>query len=139
MEWRTLKIDPDYQVSSTGLVRNRTRLLKQSKDTYGYLIVKLPKRTYRVHQLVAFEFLDHTPSKHQFVVDHINNNPADNRVENLQILTQRENLNKGKEFPGVSRARNKWQSHIYKNGKQRYLGTFDTPQSAHKAYLNELK
>ena len=44
---------------------------------------------------------------HKLVVDHINNDPLDNRLENLQLISHRYNLSKDKKggsskFTGVS-------------------------------------
>jgi hypothetical protein len=99
-----------------------------------------------VHQLVAMAFLNHTPCGMNLVVDHINSNKLDNRVENLQLITQRENSskdikNKTSKYTGVSwcKHRGKWLSQIYLNKKTYNLGRFNCELSAHLAYINKLK
>ena len=39
-------------------------------------------------------FLNHKPNGNKLVVDHINNVKTDNRLSNLQIITQRKNTSK---------------------------------------------
>ena len=62
-------------------------------------------------------------------VDHINNDSLDNRLENLQIITHRENVNKDKKggtskYRGVSLTANgRWQARISKKLKTKRLGT----------------
>ena len=80
------------------------------------------------------------------VVDHINNNSLDNRVENLQVITQRQNAtkdrtNKTSKYAGVSwhKALNKWRSYIKINYKQIHLGYFDNEEEASEVYNNKLK
>jgi hypothetical protein len=82
--------------------------------------------------LVAMAFLNHKPDgTHKIVVDHINNNKLDNRVVNLQLISQRENLSKDRKdgtskYVGVcwKKSRNKWQVDIKIDGKRKYLGLF---------------
>jgi hypothetical protein len=69
--------------------------------------------------------------------DHINGNPLDNRCCNLRSVTvQQNNLNKGKYsnntsgFKGVTKTRNKWQAKLKIDGKDKYLGSFDSPEEA---------
>lgn len=149
-----------YQVSDQGSVKsverivksvkNRTRIIKSKAmvpviGTTGYYAVHLSKLSKRrmmsVHQLVAIAFLDHVPNGYELVVNHKNFNRLDNRVENLEITTQRENANrkhcKGtSKYTGVhwNKASNKWRSSIVVNGTVEYLGYFDDEQEASEAY-----
>lgn len=99
-----------------------------------------------VHQLVAEAFLNHKPNGHKIVIDHINNNPLDNRVENLQIVTNRFNVYKTQckytsKYKGVcwDGTRNLWRSQIHIKGKKIYLGMYDCELKAYLAYQNKLK
>ena len=77
------------------------------------------------------------------MVDHINHDTLDNRRENLRIVNNSQNQRNRRNrsdnksgFKGVSycRGRNKWQAHIYMNGKSVSLGRFTTPEAAYEAY-----
>jgi hypothetical protein len=142
-----------YQVSNLGRVKSlkfgKERILKAGVDGHGYLKVCLNKngkeKTKKVHQLVAIAFLNHIPNGHVLVVDHINNNRADNRLENLQIISQRENTSKeqrgSSKYTGVSwyKSRNKWMAYININGKLKNLGLFNCEEDAAYAYLLKLR
>ncbi len=69
------------------------RILKQRKSLYYN--IKLRKNnhieTFNVHFLVAQAFLNHKKTK-GLVIDHIDQNPKNNCVENLRIISHRENL-----------------------------------------------
>jgi hypothetical protein len=76
-------------------------------------------------------------------IDHINGDKSDNRVGNLRLATKSQNeFNKGKTarnssgFKGVSRCDrlNKWLARCMVNGKSKYLGSFETPELASRAY-----
>jgi hypothetical protein len=45
---------------------------------------------------------------------------------------------KGHKFKGVYAVGNKWQAKIKVSGKQKYLGTFNTPEEAAQAYNNAI-
>jgi len=152
-----------YQVSNLGSVKSLSRSIKLSNGRYrvlkekilkptlnstGYLLVILYKdgkqKAYKIHQLLAMAFLGHIPCGHKLIVDHINNNPLDNRVENLQIVTTRKNCSKDKkgyssEYVGVSwnTKDKKWRSAISINGKDKYLGSFECEIEASEAYQQE--
>ena len=77
------------------------------------------------------------------VVDHINGDTLDNRLENLRVCTQGQNVmnqsvridNKsgyrGVHFDSPTR---KWRARIWVNKKCFHLGLFDSPLDAHAAY-----
>ena len=101
-----------YQVSNLGRVRKyKTKKLrsifdekeelfkirKQRVNCHGYYTIALVKlkeiKTFSVHQLVAMAFLNHVPCGMKLVVNHKNFDRLDNRVENLEIVSNRENSN----------------------------------------------
>lgn len=70
------------------------RLLKQWVGTDGYKRVDLTdgneRKHKRVNRLVAETFIPNPGGKRD--VNHINNDPLDNRVENLEWVTRQENM-----------------------------------------------
>lgn len=143
-----------YEVSSIGNViskqNSNCRILKPWVGTNGYLFVKLSikgkSKVYTVHKIVAMAFLNHISCGHKLVIDHINDIKTDNRVENLRIVSQRENAYKTQnkytsKYKGVcfSKKSNKWLSRIYLNNINYTLGYFATEHEAHLAYQNALQ
>lgn len=139
-----------YEVSNYGKVRsliyNKIRILKQHPNKQGYLMVKLSKgnqkqRTRSVHLLVAHAFLNHASDGTQkVVVDHKDGDNSNNKLENLQLITQRENSMKGKNIKGYSlhKPSGLFFSRIYIDGKNVHLGYFKTKEEARSAYFNKL-
>ena len=71
--------------------------MKLQKDACGYLRVQLymgngKGRTEKVHRLVAIAFIDNPDNLPE--VNHINHQRDDNRVENLEWVTHKENSEK---------------------------------------------
>lgn len=107
-----------FQVSDFGRVRsvdpwvrNNTlffegRISKQQTKNNGYKIISLNKEgkrtTIQVHQLVAMAFLGHKRCKFEFVINHKNHVVDDNRLCNLEILTNRQNTSHRKKKDLVS-------------------------------------
>lgn len=102
--WRDIKGYPNYMVSNLGRVKslgnNKTRkekILKSGKNNKGYLKVHLYKegkqKTYLVHRLVASTFLDNPDSLPE--VNHKDENPQNNCVENLEYCNSKYNSNYG--------------------------------------------
>lgn len=56
------------------------------------------KFTKRVHSLMAMTFLNHYYGNRKIIVDHIDNDPLNNKLENLQIITMKENCSKDKKL-----------------------------------------
>lgn len=107
-----------------------------------YTYVKPDKRSkvLRLHRLI-------TECPKDMIVDHINGNGLDNRLENLRICTrQQNNLNIGRsihrkytsQYMGVSyvpnlNKKNPWMAGISINNKRKALGYFKTELEAAKA------
>lgn len=68
------------------------KILKFNLNSNGYYRVRLSKngiaKTYRVNRLIALTFIENPLNKK--TVNHINGNKLDNRVENLEWATERE-------------------------------------------------
>ena len=83
-----------YEVSSLGNIRrkntNRMRRIDKAQ-TYPTVLLSVndKHKTYRVHRLVAKAFLP--PIEGKTHVNHKNGDHYDNRVENLEWVTQKEN------------------------------------------------
>jgi hypothetical protein len=108
--WKDIKgYEGYYQVSNAGRVKSlprrlerrgrwhmniRERILKPAINRKGYerirLCVQMQERDFSVHRLVAEAFLPNPESKPE--VNHINCNKADNRVDNLEWATTKENV-----------------------------------------------
>ena len=142
---------PKVWISAYGGVRKHNgKIMKLQMNKFGYFSIRFFKngigKTMRVHQLVAMAFLGHKPCGYKLVIDHINDNPSDNRVENLQIVTVRFNTHKtqGKyssKYKGVwfNKRSNKFESRIKINYHYKYLGAFENEYDAHLAYENALQ
>ena len=143
-----------YEISNYGRVKslknNKEYILKPSLDLNGYVIVSLSnegiKKTKTIHQLVAIAFLNHIPDGMKLIVNHKDFNRQNNHVDNLEIITQRENANlkhllSSSQYTGVSwhKRDKKWQSIILINNKLKYLGYFNNELEASKAYEEALK
>lgn len=91
--WKTIKEEPQYEVSKDGRVRNKETGLEKSLryDRYGYLRVTLypSGKTYTVHRLVAMTFIKN--SKNLPAINHKDGNKENNSVNNLEWCTNKHN------------------------------------------------
>ena len=161
-EWREVRgYEGIYEVSNIGSLKSLARkssigrrlkekVLRGYVSSSGYLSVPLSKngtsKTRQVHQLVAIAFLGHTPCGCTIVVDHIDNDKSNNTLDNLQLITHRENSSKDKKggsskYVGVNWDKNasKWKAQICTSGKYKHLGLFTDEIEASRAYQSKLK
>ena len=110
------------------------------KDRDGYITASTLGKTMAGHR-VAWAL--HYGSWPDGVIDHINGNRADNRIENLRCVTQqlnRQNMRAAHKdsrtgYLGVTRTGARFRAQIYHQGRNKNLGLFDTPDAAHRAYV----
>lgn len=106
--WKPIESIDDYSISSIGRVKRNflvitqnnqhgsfkrelpERILKNSKDKYGYHRVVIKRKGYFLHRLVAIAFISNPENKLE--INHINGIKVDNRVNNLEWATHKENM-----------------------------------------------
>lgn len=105
---------------------------------YGYITIRLYDRLYQAHRLVWLHVHGVWP---EHVLDHIDGNPTNNRLDNLRPATRgQNNINRVASgvtpYKGVSfnRRCKRWVAQIQFGRKAHYLGMFDTAEAAQAAY-----
>jgi hypothetical protein len=112
-----------------------------SKDSKGYLVMRLEGKTYKVSRLIWLYTTGDWPDQ----VDHENRIRDDNRWVNLKDVSNQQNSwNRGKyaegkttsKHAGVSlhRGTNKWRAQVAIDGKKEHLGLFETEEEASGVY-----
>jgi hypothetical protein len=160
-EWKDIKgYEGYYQISNKGNVRSLDRILNQrfkhgryedrrikgkllatTDNGNGYLIVNLNKnnkrKNYYVHRLVAEHFIGEIPEG--YVINHKDYDKYNNAVDNLEIITQKENIMHS--IPNMEGPNRKFKDYKkryirYKNNgyevtvKKVYIGRYQTLQEA---------
>lgn len=89
-----------YRINKRGeIINNKTGKLLNSINRYGYISQTLisnsgKKLHFRVHRLVAFIFLENPNLDIYSIVNHIDHNPENNNLFNLEWVTPHDNMNK---------------------------------------------
>lgn len=111
-----------------------------SLDNDGYAHAHVLDKTQHMHRLIG-ERMGLSQAQR---IDHIDRDRLNNKRNNLRAATHQQDLinrylNNKHKFTGVWKNGNRYSAHIRINGKQTHLGTFDTPEEAHEAYIKACK
>lgn len=113
-----------------------------SYDMYGYLTVRINKKSYKLHRLAWFYVHKIWPEND---VDHINGIRNDNRLCNLRCASRKTNLEnrtcKSESETGLygayyDKRKRKYYSAISHHNIKIHLGMFESAQEAHNAYID---
>ena len=144
----------NYEVSNFGNVKslknNKIKLLSQGTHSNGYKHVTLLsnglRKTFKVHRLVCVLFSKNYDYDTNLVVNHIDFNKQNNRLDNLELVSCRENGNKKhlkstSKYTGVywHTKDKRWRASIFIDGKTVYLGNYKEEKEASNAYEKALK
>lgn len=129
MKWKQIEGYENYSVSDTGLVRNDLtgKKLLPYRTKKGYWRLHLTKngvqKKFLIHRLVAQAFIPNPDNLD--TVDHINGDKTDNRVENLQWLSNQDNTKRF--WNGISDERRESISNFLKGNANRYRKATSKP------------
>ena len=106
--FKDIKGYPNYQVSNLGRIWSKIsqKYMKPQKDACGYLRIQLRAingkvKTEKIHRLVAIAFIDNPNNLPE--VNPINHIRDDNRVDNLEWVTHKENCEKTKKVRKIGK------------------------------------
>jgi hypothetical protein len=141
--WRSvLVVNPEIgtidRIMPSGKVRLNIGTISRGYKKANFLGKVLPV------QRVIWEYV-HGEVPKGMLVDHINGDRSDNRIANLRLVTNAQNIqnqhkprkdNKSSGVKGVTlfKPTNKWQVRIRSQGKNHYLGQYDNLDDAAMAY-----
>lgn len=125
-----MKLSYTYD-SVTGIFYNRYNKIVTRHNKYGYISCG----SVLAHRLAWFIYYGIVPD----VIDHINGVKTDNRISNLRNVTQHKNTFNTNAKGFRKRDSGRYSAEIMLSRRKISLGTFDTEQEAHQAYLDAKK
>lgn len=142
---RRFHYDPETGVFTRKVRMGRTSIgsFAGTKNREGYLAIHVGHKKYLAHRLAWLCVTGNWPKQY---IDHKNGIKHDNRICNLQDVSRSvngRNTQKHREgkLPWCTfvEATKKWTAQITVNGKQKYLGCYDTQQQAHDRSLSQIR
>ena len=118
--WKQIESYPDYLISDNGRICSlKSGLLKPSVNSRGYMLVTLDGDVKRLHRIVATEFIPNPENKS--MVNHKDGNPLNNKVDNLEWISNSENQKHANQV-------------LHKSNKRKKVGKFDPENNLIKEY-----
>lgn len=137
-----------YQVSNMGKIRNKKTLreIKGRDDNKGYLKFCAwgfgdKSKTLKFHKAIHLAFFNGQDG----LINHKDGNKHNNCLDNLEVVSARENVSHGKTARGkntgavLHKPSGLWASRICIDGKSKSLGYFKTAEAASGRYFKELE
>ena len=113
------------------------------KSKHGYVVMNIDRRHYMAHRLAVLYVTGEWPAgdvDHKYGVKH------DNRWSEVRPATRGQNQQNERRARASNKcgllgvcmdtSRGHWKAQIMLEGRQKFLGYFDTPELAHAAYLD---
>lgn len=132
MDVSFFKNDKDFKSYNSRKLGKQAGSLKS-----GYLYTNVGGVPYAIHRIIFYVFNGYLP----LIIDHIDGNPLNNKIENLREATPSQNLantriskNNTSGFKGVfyHKSTGKWQASVRFNGRLLHLGLFSDISDAVK-------
>ena len=114
-----------------------------SPSGHGYRKIRIDYEGYYEHHLAWFYVYGEWPEE----LDHRDGNGSNNAISNLRCATRTQNNFNAERATGMSGLKGayldsrslQWYSKIQLGGYQKHLGMFNTPEEAHKAFMDAVE
>lgn len=115
-----------------------------SRQRIGYIVIRVDGELHYAHRLAWLHVTGGWPTAS---VDHIDGDKGNNRWANLRDVSHQANCRNQHRAQGsaglLGAAKNSrsgcWRAIITVDGRQKHIGTFQSPEAAHAAYIAERK
>ena len=127
-----------YEYDDGLLLNRKTQHIYCNLDRDGYVRVRKDGKEYRAHRLIWEMYNGSIPEG--VLIDHIDGDSLNNRLENLRLATRQQNNSnsKGKSkvgLPkGLTQVGERFRAKIYHKGTTYSIGTYSTIEEAKLAY-----
>lgn len=130
-----LRVYPSGNIWRSNISSKKWSRIKGAVSSWGYLHVRINKKNYSIHRIVAHAYFGFDLSS-PLMIDHRDRNRWNNAVWNLRIVNRNENQwNNGAK--GIKKVNEKWVATIKVNGGLNYK-RFNTEEEA-LAWRKEMK